>query len=231
MEPGPTIVIDDTQFQSAFRQHLAETERELPVAVNTTMFYIARAAHRMTPESDRGKIEKVLGIADYKMRRSRKTGKLKRGKAILSTRRAKLVYMIVNARLRRAGKKAIAGAEMGVAAAKLVGKRLSGIGTEKDGWLRAIRTLGAAIGQQGTRDGGAARIKGKSIAVLAKDGFTPYAVLEYLVNSRDGKTGQMIMDPRTVAALQAAFDGEAEKIRERLLRRMQPLADKIKGRP
>lgn len=229
MEPGMSMQIDDREFQAALRQYLAKTEKSLAPALNTKMFYIGRGAHRNTPQADRSKIEAELGVIAYKISKSKKTGKFARRKAIVGGSGPRLVYAIINARLGRAGKKGLQGKEMAAAAKRLLGKRFRGIGTEKDGWLHAIRKFGAAIGQGFTKDGGAGRLKGKSVGTVAKDGWNPECTLEYNVNSYDTKHKQYL-DPRTVRALQQAFTDETRSMQEHLRKKLQPIADQHNGR-
>jgi hypothetical protein len=222
------IQCDTTEFQSALRNYLAATEKELSVALNTKMFYIARGAHRNTPQADRSKIEAELGVTAYKISKSKKTGKLTRRKAIIGGP-VRLAYAIINARRGRAGKPGLYGSQMAKAVKSMLGKRFRAIGTAKDGWLAGIRKFVAAIGQGFEKEGGASRIKGKSTAIVAKPGWDPFCELEYNVNSYDTKHAQSI-DPRTQQALQTAFDDEARSMNDYLIKRLQKEADKINAK-
>src|SRR5690349_9441988 len=94
--------VDMTEFQQALRGYLCKTEKALPEALNTKMFYIARGAHRGTPIADRGKIEQELSVTGYKISKSKKTGKFRRGRATVAG--GSIIYRIINARVGRAGK-------------------------------------------------------------------------------------------------------------------------------
>lgn len=218
------------EFQRTLNKYLAITSRELPSALNHKMFFIARAASRMSPKANKATLERELGVVGYKV----KVGK--RGKPL--TRKGKprwervisnsatLAALIVNARRGRAGKSGLFGAEMKAAVAKLISSRVLAIGTIKAGWWNAIRAFGRAVGQYPFREVNTRRIKGATKYRLAKDGFSPEASLEYLTNSFDQQHNAYI-DQRTREALQRAYADELRSMQKYIIDKLQKQADKL----
>lgn len=218
-----TSGVDMREFQEALREYLGKTEKALPEALNTKMFYIARGAHRGTPIADRAKIEQELGVVGYRTSVSKKTGNFVRRKAVLGG--GALIYRIINGRRQLAGKAGLAGQAMKQAVARLIGKRLRSIGTERAGWLAIIRGFGSVINMFPSP-----RVKGKGMATVAKPGWSPQAQMDYDLNSFKNPGHRQEIDPRTVAALQASFNAEAQSMREYLSKKLQPIADQHNGR-
>ena len=221
-----TVSIDQSQFQAAFRQIMANTPRTLSEELNTRMFYIARGASRLTPVSQ--KLEHDLGITAYTFKKSRKGG-TKKGKAIFSINTGNRFAAIINARRARAGESALPKTSMADEIKKLIAARLRSKGTEKAGWLAGIRKLGSIIGQPSFSQDSRVKITNTSLVVAAKESWNPEVSLEYRVISTDTNRHQYI-DPKTQDALQRAFDDEVTSMRAKIEQRLQRDFDKVNAK-
>lgn len=213
------------EFQRLLREHLAKTRRSLPVALNSRMLNIVAKASRGTPKVERSTIEQELGVTGYAPNFGKRGQPLKRGRNMAKNAQTKagaLVYLIIQAARRRAGRKGLYGPAMKAAVTKLLVKRFRSVGTLKAGWTGAIRTLGKAVGQSFRNEGASASVKGKSVARIARDGFNPSVSVEYVTNSFD-KNHQAYIDQRITAALDAAFASEQKELETHLRAAVDPV--------
>ncbi len=218
--------LDMTQFQAALNSYLPKVKESLAETLNKKLFYIARGASRLTPVSQR--VEHDLGIIAYTSTRSRKTGKTKKGKAVFNISTGSRFAAIINARRAKAGLPGVPKSEIGEKVRKLIAARLRSKGTEKAGWLGAIRKLGRAVGESSFSPDRVS-VTHKSIATIAQESWNPSADLTYQVISTDTNWRQYI-DAKTEAALQTAFNDEARSMLDFLAKRMQKDADKINAK-
>lgn len=223
-QPASLEIVNLSEFQKTLNKYLAVCSRELPKAINTKMFFIARGASRLSPKADRPKIEKELGVVGYKLRVSKKTGKTKWKRK--DSMGASLAARIVNARKGRAGKPGLYGKDMKKAVTSLIGKRLRAIGTIKAGWRAAIRAFGVASGESAPREETAGRIKGNAKFRIARAGWSPEATMEYLVNSY-GRGHKQYIDARTQRALAQAYAEEMKSMNDYIIGKLQRQADKL----
>jgi hypothetical protein len=230
-QPGASLeIVNMGDFQRTLNQYLAISSRELPKALNSKMFFIARGASRLSPKANRADIERQLGVTGYKVKIGKKGKPLMRnGKPRWDrqfTSDSTVANLVINARLGRAGKPGLYGWRMKQAVSEMVNKRVRSIGTIKAGWLNAIRKFGAAVGEASFKELSAWRLRGGSRARVAKSGFTPVAELEYLVNSFTAEHQQYI-DGRTKAALAQAYSDEMRSMEKYIIEKMQKQADKL----
>lgn len=220
--------IQQDRFQAALREIVAETPKPLADVLNTKMFYILRGASRGTPIASRADIEKTFDVIAYKVSKSRKTGNVRRGKSIIGN--ATVAAIAVNARRGRAGLPGLKGPEMAKAIQKFMGQRFRAIGTEKAGWRKAIGGFGTAIGQPPWKEVSTG-IKGVGKYSIAKPSFDSQAMAQYDVNSYKNPGHVQDIDPRTVTALEEAFDAEAASMEQYIQNKLQPIAAAHNGRP
>ncbi|MGQ0561066.1 MAG: hypothetical protein ACT443_04235 [Gemmatimonadota bacterium] len=225
----PTVQLDMREFNEALRQYVLVCQRELADILNKKLLFIVAKAWKATPRASRAEIESSLNVVGYKVRRSKKTGEIKRGSAMLGGGSA--VYSIINARRARTGQKGLYGAEMAANARKFVGRRLRAIGALQRGWIGALKKL-IAVTRQSEEQPGGPRVKNPGRARPATPGWNPVAEAEYdLALGRSGIAGkQDSIDPRVVAALQAAFNTETASMREYIARKMQTATDPFNAR-
>jgi hypothetical protein len=206
--------LDMQQFRLALKQYVTVCKDSLADIINRKLLFVARGAWKRTPIVDRATLENLLGVVGYKVSRSRKTGQLKRGKAIVG---GPLVAMIINAARGRRGEPGLYGKTMQQAAQKLVGSRLRAIGSMRSGWIKGIRTLAATVKESSSLP--ATRIKNPGAARPARQGWNPVAEITYNVTVR--RNGQDIIDPRVETALREAFVAETASMQDYIARKMQ----------
>lgn len=239
MSLSANMTIDQAEFDAAMRQYLAQTSRELHTAVNEAAFYVVQRAFHATPKVTRGQIEMDMSIA-YKPAMNKKGDKRLADSAQNKTKNAvsgnKLLYALVNARRRNAGKEMLKGEAMQEAAAKLLAKRFRSVGTLRAGWFHALLTFGKAIGKIFNREAGLnTGLKGKSRAKIALPGLKPQAEIVYKANafepSRGKGRGPAYIHPHVLLAAQKAFTGQAEWFRRAVEEKVNKITRKHNGRP
>jgi hypothetical protein len=233
MNQAVSINFNDAEFQKTLEQYLSVTSRELSEALNAKLFYIAAGAAKKTPKATREQIEQELGVVGYRLEFG------KRGKILASSKRRKsinaitdstsILYLIINRRLGRAGKKGAYGASMRLAVADLLAKRFRSVGTLKAGWTHAIRRLGAALGYTFQNEGASASVRGRSTATVARPGWTPECSLEYNVNSYD-QAHRPHISRDVQRALSAAFQDELRSMQQYIIGKLQGTANRMAGR-
>jgi hypothetical protein len=227
--------LNTEEFQKTLNQYLAFTSRDLPSALNTKMFYIARGASRLTPKANRSSVEQELGVVGYAVKIGKRGKPLMRDGRFkwdkLYSRKVTVANLIINSRKGKAGKKGLYGQEMLAAVVDMIRKRTRSIGTLKAGWLGAIRTFGSAIGQSGDIEQLSSHIKGRTKAKIATPGFSPSCSLEYLTNSYTTHPEHMgYIDKRVEAALNQAYKDEMASMEKYIIEKMQGRANKMAGR-
>ena len=213
------IKCDDAEFQATLREYMRHTSRALPSALNEKMFYIAYIASSNTPKNEKSKVESELNVIGYELKlnkkktrflRSKKTGRLRTGAAILG---GPLIYRILNSRRTFAGKPGLKRAEMKEKARKFMAARFRSVGTLKAGWWNALTILGNAIGKPARFARTMNRLKSPSTVRLAKDGWSPKVEMEYRLQSKDPQYQRRI-DQRVQDAVAAAFRNEIASMRK-----------------
>ena len=221
--------VDMREFQAALRDYIRVSKRTLSDILNRKLFSILLKAYTYTPKATREQIEADLNVVAYRVSRSRKTGKMKRRNAIFGT--ATLVYRIINAARGRAKKKGFYGAQMAKAARKLIGRRLSGIGALRMGWVGAIKKMENIVKQTAAIVQGP-RVRQRGTAMPAREGWSPKALASYNLNVRKGPKGARTpqIDKRVELALSRAFAYETQSMREYIARKMQPVTNRFNAR-
>lgn len=235
-------VVNMPEFQAVLRPYMAHTERDLPEALNTKGYFIARGAARETPKGDRDKIESELGVVGYSLEYTKRSsplttdfiGPIRAQMKVISKKKrvanaliggGAIIYRIINARRGRAKKKGLQGAEMRAAAEHLLRDRFRAVGTLRAGWWGAIRTLAGAIGATNYVEVGMNRVKGPGTATPAKPGWDPSVTIEYNVNSFSQPGHSQYIDARVSDALTNAFDAEMRSMAEYIIKKLQKRAD------
>jgi hypothetical protein len=134
---SPSIRIDTTKLNAAIREYMSFTKKDLAEVINTKAFFIALKALQYTPAAKQARIQAEL----Y---RTVPAKVIKRRYGRVSAKGAppvRLIYLIVNARQRQAGRKGLKGSAMAEAAQKIIGARMASVGFEKAGWVWALRDL------------------------------------------------------------------------------------------
>lgn len=131
------LEFDTKQFERTLRRYLASTSKDVATALNTKAYELAWHTERNTKRASRAEIEQ-LGIVGHKLRKDRKTGRLKKGAAI-HERNSRARAIVVGKR-RKAGQE-LNNREITKEARQLVTGRLRAIGYLASGWIPAIKKL------------------------------------------------------------------------------------------
>ncbi len=217
--------LDTQEFQRTFNQYLGKTKRTLPEAINAKAFFIARRAAEHTPIAERGTIEAAFGVTGYKTRVSKKTGSFKRGTAILG---GQGLYRLVNWQRAKKGLQGLSGKAMAKAEKRLLSTRLKAVGTLRAGWLHILRNYSSRI-KAAFSVKASPKLKQKGRSKPATAGWSPVAMFEYRVTVKN-RAGFAMIDPRVEAALARAFRDETASMKDYLVRKLQPIADRVNAR-
>lgn len=127
---------DFRNFNRVMRKYLDTTSKSMAKALNSKAYELAWHAEKNTERASRAKIE-ALGVVGTKLRKDRKTGRLKRGRNLIDQDRAEAVLV----GLWKKQGKSFTQAELKAEAGRFIGRRLSAIGYLASGWIPAIRRL------------------------------------------------------------------------------------------
>ena len=149
------IKVDTSKFERALKEALLHTHRDLPAVLNGHAIGVITKAAALTPKADKATIPYKL-YAEVANSKNNPTP---------------ILYMILNARQKKAGKKALNNDAMRAAAKKLIDKRVASIGFNAyAGWQNALIAVGGhGFGSKGKRKGfeksSAARGQGRPATV------------------------------------------------------------------
>jgi hypothetical protein len=210
-----SITVDTTRFEAALKDILKYTSRETALVINSTAIEVITTAAELTKKADPAEIERKLTTGVI-ARTHTKTGKVLKRPKVIAYKPAELVYMILNARQRKAGKPGLNNAAMSREAQKLIRRRRAASGfTAYAGWQRALQAVGGrGFGRAPKFDGSSAAkgygIKATPDKLMAKLVNTATAIEIYgvkpLQEAIDLKTAKMVA--RVEAKLAAKFAAE-----------------------
>jgi uncharacterized small protein (DUF1192 family) len=210
-----SITVDTTRFEAALKDILKYTSRETALVINSIAIEVITTAAELTKKADPAEIERKLTTGVI-ARTHTKTGKVLKRPKVIAYKPAELVYMILNARQRKAGKPGLNNAAMSREAQKLIRRRRAASGfTAYAGWQRALQAVGGrGFGRAPKFDGSSAAkgygIKATPDKLMAKLVNTATAIEIYgvkpLQEAIDLKTAKMIA--RVEAKLAAKFAAE-----------------------
>jgi hypothetical protein len=210
-----SITVNTTKFEAALKDILKYTSREAAVVLNSTAIEVITTAAALTKKADPAVIEKKL-TTGVVARTHTKAGRLLKKPKVLAYKPAELVYMILQARQRKAGKPGLNNADMSREAQKLIKRRKSAVGyTAYAGWQKALLAVGGrGFGRAPKFDNSSASkgygIKATPDKLIAKMVNTASAIELYgagpLQEAIDLKTAKMIA--RVEQKLAARFAAE-----------------------
>lgn len=128
-------------FNKVLRQVAEASSRTYPEIVNGQAYRLALDAYLHTPWVGEEKIALALGRVGTQVRNKRTGAKLKKAKAIYSSRQSLDLYRIVNWRRKRGGKEALGGKAMSKVARAARAAILRSGGYVGGGWLYAVNKL------------------------------------------------------------------------------------------
>ncbi len=130
-------------FQETIRRRIAVGKEDARDIVNAKALDIAYRSMANTRQADKTKIEHTLGVAGYRVSRSKKTGEFKkRGIDLIED---SFAARIVNAQHTKRGESWVFGAELIKQAKALINARVRAVTFIKSGWLPAIRKLSTVV--------------------------------------------------------------------------------------
>jgi hypothetical protein len=198
------VTVNTTKFEAALKDILKYTSRETSVVINSTAIEVITTAAALTKKADPSAIEKKL-TTGVVARTHTKAGKVLKKPKVLAYKPDELVYMILNARQSRAGKRGLTHDEMSREAQKLIKRRKAASGyTAYAGWQKALQAVG------GRGFGRAPKFDGSSAARGYGIKATPDRLIATLVNTASA------IELYGVAPLQEAIDQKTAKMLARI---------------
>ena len=248
----PTVTVDTSRFDAAWKEYLPKTKRSLADAVNARTFYLMlRLYCLLPPKSPQAARNKIL---DYFNRPigARKVDK-KTGKFLGRSRELRLVHLIAQSKNFKAGNEGLYGPTMRTAAGKLRRRAAGSVGYLKSAVTKAIKKLSPSFQQfGGTRRakkgsagvksvaGNAALIslanqyglpqenvsmhKGSSAySYNAKAGFNPSSSVRLNIGLSDNQVGTV--EAIYSKAMQQAYNDEARELENHIAAALQAAFD------
>lgn len=234
-----TLTVDTRAFQAALRKHLAQTSRELSNAINMRMAYVNMRAllilEPKDPQAKRNSVRNELTAVIAQRFRTLKSGKAKiKGKAKQFQVRHRLLQWI----RARKGQPGLYGDQMRIESGKFLRNRVSSVGAMKAAVVIAIRKFMPSFTQFGsaTKKSGGRQVKpnaalvamakrylgggplnnvgvnrnSKTMATIAKPGFSPTATALISIGVNDDQVGRV--EQRYHAAYTRAFADETQEM-------------------
>jgi hypothetical protein len=139
MQIGPygfDLTISTSEFTSELRKYVEVSKKEIAEVINAKAFFIALKALKYTPTAKAASIRSELMAKVSGRRFDKKTGQWKFSHATVPR-----LYLIINARRRKAGKPGLRGSDMEAAAKGMLRARQHAAGFEKSGWAWSLKDL------------------------------------------------------------------------------------------
>ena len=248
----PTVTVDTSRFDAAWKEYLPKTKRSLADAVNArTFFLMLRLYCLLPPKSPQAARNKIL---DYFNRPigARKVDK-KTGKFLGRSRELRLVHLIAQAKNFKAGNEGLYGPTMRTAAAKLRRRAAGSVGYLKSAVTKAIKKLSPSFQQfGGTRrakkgSAGVKSVAGNAALISlanqyglpqenvamhrgssaysynAKAGFNPSSYVRMNIGLADNQIGTV--EAIYSRAMQQAYNDEARELENHIAAALQAAFD------
>jgi hypothetical protein len=220
---------DQKVFDRVLDQYLKITSRDTTTAVNTKAFYIARGATRNTFKAGKSRIQAEL-VKTVEVQRTSKSGKTSVRKTRELVRGSKvdapLAALIIQSRLKRAGKDGLHGVAMKTAITALINARKRSNAFLASGWLDAIKTLAPLAAPIGKKPAMASASemkrygKAKGSATPAVPG--PQAVAQIVNTAISKRDDKGALQKFGAPGLSKAFEDEVNSMIDYIMDRMQP---------
>jgi len=248
----PTVTVDTSRFDAAWKEYIPKTRRSLADAVNSrTFFLMLRLYILLPPKSPQAARNKIL---DYFNRPigARRIDK-KTGKFLGRSRELRLVHLIAQAKNAKAGKPGLYGQDMRDAAGKLRRRAAGSVGYLKSAVTKAIKKLSPSFQQfGGTRRAkkGSAEVRivagnqalinlanqyglpqenvsmhrgSSAYAYNAKAGFSPSSHVRLNIGLADNQIGKV--EAIYAKAMQQAYNDEAKELESHITAAFQAAFD------
>jgi hypothetical protein len=140
------IKLAEAEFHKAADLAIQHSERTYPQFINGQLFRLATFAIRETERANDAAIGHRLGQTGTKLRRDRKTGRLKKGTLIYSDSEQTLAARIINKRLRDRGEPMIFGRELQKSVRRFIGASIRSSEFIRSGWVPGAKEVARAVG-------------------------------------------------------------------------------------
>ena len=248
----PTVAIDTSRFDAAWKEYIPKTKRSLADAVNArTFFLMLRLYCLLPPKSPQAARNKILDYFNRPVGEARFDKKT--GKKVGRSRQLRVVHLIAQAKNARAGKPGLYGEDMREAAAKLRRRAAGSVGYLKSCVTKAIKKLSPSFQQfGGTRRAkkGSAGVKSvagnqalinlanqyglpqenvsmhrgsSAYAYNAKAGFDPHSHVRLNIGLADNQIGTV--EAIYAKAMQQAYNDEARELETHITAALQVAFD------
>lgn len=235
----PTVTVDTSRFDAAWKEYLPKTRRSLADAVNSrTFFLMLRLYILLPPKSPQAARNKILDYFNRPVGAARFDKKT--GKKVGRSRQLRVVHLIAQAKNAKAGKPGLYGEDMREAAAKLRRRAAGSVGYLKSAVTKAIKKLSPSFQQfGGTRRAkkGSAQVRivagnqalinlanqyglpqenvsmhrgSSAYAYNAKAGFSPSSHVRLNIGLADNQIGKV--EAIYAKAMQQAYNDEAKEL-------------------
>lgn len=253
----PTVTVDTSNFEKAWKEYLPTTKRSLSDVINArTFFLMLRLYCLLPPKSPQAARNKIL---DYFNRPigNRRFDK-KTGKYVSKARELRLVHLIAQAKNAKEGKPGLYGKDMRLAAAKLRRRAAGSVGYLKSAVVKAIKKLSPSFQQfGGTRRAkkGSAEVRvvsgnqalinlanqyglrqenvsvhrgSSAYAYNARGGFNPYSSVRFNIGLSDNQIAKVSAIYNR--AMQQAYNDEAKEIEIHIAAKLKENSDLLEKR-
>ncbi len=248
----PTVTVDTSRFDAAWKEYLPKTRRSLADAINArTFFLMLRLYCLLPPKSPQAARNKILDYFNRPVGAARFDKKT--GKKVGRSRQLRFVHLIAQAKNAKAGKPGLYGEDMREAAAKLRRRASGSVGYLKSCVTKAIKKLSPSFTQFGgtrrARKGSAGvRVVAGNQALInlanqyglpqenvsmhrgssayaynAKAGFSPSSHVRMNIGLADNQIGTV--DSIYAKAMQQAYNDEARELEAHIAASLQAAFD------
>lgn len=253
----PTVSVDTSRFEAAWKEYLPKTRRSLADAVNArTFFLMLRLYCLLPPKSPQAARNKILDYYNRPVGAARFDKKT--GKRVGRSRQLRVVHLIAQAKNAKAGKPGLYGQDMIDAAASLRRRAAGSVGYLKSCVTKAIKKLSPSFTQfGGTRrarkgSAGVRSVAGNqalinlanqyglpqenvsmhrgssAYAYNAKAGFSPSSHVRLNIGLADNQIGTV--QSIYAKAMQQAYDDEAKELETHIRAKLEEALEGIESK-
>lgn len=253
----PTVTVDTSRFDAAWKEYLPKTKRSLADAVNArTFFLMLRLYCLLPPKSPQQARNKILDYYNRPIGGQRFDKKT--GKRVGRSRQLRLVHLIAQAKNAKAGNKGLYGEDMKEAAAKLRRRAAGSVGYLKSAVVKAIRKLQPSFRQFGGKvraKKGSAQVRtvsgNQALINLANQygldksnvgihrgssaygynataGFNPHSLVRLNIGLANDQMGKV--ESIYAAAMQQAYNDEAKALEDHIAAKLQEDGESLESK-
>lgn len=222
-----TAKFDDSNLRAQVRRLALSSSRTIPQVLNQTSLNAIGRATNETPRADKVRIRTQLGQfvkANRILKAGKNKGQVRASSKLLTVnffRQGPRLALIINARRRKAGLKALEGPAMEREMSKLLRVRLFSEGFERSGWFAGMRELITAIKATGKSPFIIAQMRGIATVGQAKGDAKAASKSSFYPKVEVGNHAKGIVKIGS-QALQNGMNKEAAEINRHLEEDLKP---------